>query len=83
MTKLQSVQNAAARFISKSQKFDHITPIPAVRRRVKFEVAILDLPQVSARFCVTMGAVMFGRCGVKGSTLAFGSTGRGFDPEHR
>ena len=24
-----------------------------------------------------------GRCGVVGSTLAFGSTGRRFDPEHR
>lgn len=30
---------------------------------------------------VTDGFV--GRCGVVGSTLAFGSTGRGFDPEHR
>jgi hypothetical protein len=47
MTKLQSVQNAAARFISKSGKFDHITPILRdlhwlpVRRRVDFKVATL------------------------------------------
>ena len=47
MIKLQSVQNAAARFISKSRKFDHITHILRgphwlhVRRRVEFKVAIL------------------------------------------
>jgi len=27
LTKLQSVQNAAARFITMSRKFDHITPV--------------------------------------------------------
>jgi hypothetical protein len=47
MTKLQSVQNAAARFISKSGKFDPVTPILRdlhwlpVRRRVDFKIATL------------------------------------------
>jgi len=27
LTKLQSVQNAAARFVTMSRKFDHITPV--------------------------------------------------------
>jgi hypothetical protein len=27
--------------------------------------------------------IQVGCCGVVGSMLAFGSTGRGFDPEHR
>ena len=47
LTKLQSVQNAAARFVSMSWKFDHITPILRdlhwlpVRRRIDFKVATL------------------------------------------
>jgi len=51
----QSVQNTAARFISKSGKFDHLTPILRnllwlpVRRRVDFKVHGDTRPQVSAR----------------------------------
>jgi len=51
----QSVQNTAARFISKSGKFDHLTPIlrdlhwSPVRRRVDFKVHGDTRPQVSAR----------------------------------
>jgi len=47
LTKLQSVQNAAARFVTKSRKFDHITPVLRdlhwlpVRRRITFRVATL------------------------------------------
>ena len=44
LTKLQSVQNAAAQFVSMSWKFDHITPLLRdlhwlpVRRRIDFKV---------------------------------------------
>jgi len=47
LTKLQSVQNAAARFATMSRKFDHITPILCdqhwlpVRQRITFKVATL------------------------------------------
>ena len=47
LTKLQSVQNAAARFVTMSWKFDHITPVLRdlhwlpVRRRINFKVATL------------------------------------------
>jgi len=47
LTKLQSVQNAAARFVTMSRKFDHITPVLRdlhwlpVRRRITFKVAPL------------------------------------------
>ena len=58
-TKLQSVQNAAARFVSMSLKFDHITPILRdlhwlpVRRRIDFKVATLVYVQLFARFRAT------------------------------
>ena len=47
LTKLQSVQNAAARFATMSWKFDHITPVLRdlhwlpLRRRIDFKVATL------------------------------------------
>ena len=45
--KLQSVQNAAARFITSSRKFDHITPILfelhwlPISERIKFKIILL------------------------------------------
>jgi len=47
LSKLQSVQNAAARLITRTRKFDHITPILRnlhwlpVRQRIDFKVATL------------------------------------------
>ena len=47
LSKLQSIQNAAARFISRTRKFDHITPVLRdlhwlpVRQRIDFKVATL------------------------------------------
>ena len=47
LTNLQSVQNAAARFVTMSWKFDHITPILRelhwllIRRRIDTKVATL------------------------------------------
>jgi len=47
MSRLQSVQNAAARSVSGARRYDHITPVLQqphwlpVRRRVDFKMAIL------------------------------------------
>jgi len=47
LTKLQSVQNTTARFVTMSRKFDHITPMLRdlhwlpIRRRMTFKVATL------------------------------------------
>jgi len=47
LMKLQSVQNAAARFVTMSRKFDHIAPVLRdlhwlpVRRRITFKMATL------------------------------------------
>jgi len=48
MSRLQSVQNAAARLVSGARRYDHITPVlptgaalASVRRRVDFKIAIL------------------------------------------
>jgi len=46
MSRLQSVQNAAARLVSGARRYDHITPVLQelhwlpVRRRVDFKMAI-------------------------------------------
>ena len=47
MSRLQSVQNAAARLVSGARRYDHITPVLQelhwlpVRRRVEFKIATL------------------------------------------
>jgi len=47
MSRLQSVQNAAARLMSEARRYDHITPVVnelhwlPVRRRVDFKMATL------------------------------------------
>jgi len=73
ITKLHSVQNAAARFMSKSGKFDHITPILRylhwlpIRRRVDFKVATLIVSMVSRHPISSMTAYQYPCCLV-GST---------------
>jgi len=57
MSRLQCVQNAAARLVSGAQRYDHITPVlqPTggfwlpVRRRVDFKMAILPGLPVTVR----------------------------------
>jgi len=53
LTKLQFVQNAAARFVTRSRKFDRITPVLrdlhwlSVRMRITFKVATLVYTYIS------------------------------------
>jgi len=50
LAKLQTVQNAAARVITGTRKFDHITPVLSdlhwlpVRQRISFKLAMMEVP---------------------------------------